>query len=340
MVLLFHILQHLGFDGIPYASLAVDFFFMLSGFVVSFAYEQRLRDGILNFKSFLLVRLVRLYPLAFLGISAGIVLGFVAVVLKGDVAAWAVVKAGFLGLLLLPSYVFPQWSTAYPFNMASWSLTFEFFTNIVFALFIFRFGTRLLACCVAVFAVGLTILAIVHHGINSGYDQGNFFGGFVRVLFPFFAGVLLHRLKPEQRPRPRLALALALLFPLPFFLPLDYRGLPCLPYVFVFFPIWIYLGSASIAGPRLTRACRFLGAMSYPVFILQDPILRLAEEFLKHHHLALKAEIVFAVGLYLAVYCVAYAARSLYDVPVRAYLRRLLGMSRPRAASALSSAAD
>ncbi|MCB8876316.1 acyltransferase family protein [Acidisoma silvae] len=328
IVLLFHVLQHLGYNGIPYTSLAVDFFFMLSGFVISFAYEDRLRAGDMSFRGFMRVRLVRLYPLAFLGISAGIALGFLAVVMKGDVSAVDVTKAGILGLLLLPSYVFPQWSTAYPFNMASWSLTFELFTNVVFAAIIFRISLRKLAVCVGVFAIGLVILAVVHHGIDSGYDQDNFFGGFVRVLFPFFAGVMLCRIRPAtQRVMPKQAWVMALLFPLPLFLPLGYHGLICLPYLFVFFPVWIYVGSARIGGTALMRICKFLGAMSYPVFILQDPILRLGEEFQRRHHLSLKGDIVFGLVMYLSVYGIAYAARRLYDQPVRAWLRRRLTLT-------------
>jgi len=46
----------------PYRGyLAVDFFFMLSGFVLAHAYEERLRSGMKAWR-FMRTRIIRLYP--------------------------------------------------------------------------------------------------------------------------------------------------------------------------------------------------------------------------------------------------------------------------------------
>ena len=73
-VVVFHLGQvRLAPDLVPHGYLAVDFFFVLSGFVVAHAYEEALR-GSLSFRSFALRRAIRLYPLAILGATAGLAL--------------------------------------------------------------------------------------------------------------------------------------------------------------------------------------------------------------------------------------------------------------------------
>ena len=124
VVLTFHLVQQHDLTALPFAGLAVDFFYLLSGFVVAFAYEQRLQSGAMGLTSFALVRITRLYPLILLGTTVGIALALLATTFKHSVTYQQVALSGTLALLLLPSYVFPQWETAYPFNMASWSLTF------------------------------------------------------------------------------------------------------------------------------------------------------------------------------------------------------------------------
>ncbi len=197
VVLFYHLVQQhdLTATAFPFANLAVDFFYMLSGFVVAFAYEQRLQSGAMGFLSFAKVRIVRLYPLILLATSAGIALGFLAAAVKHDVTFQQIVLAGTLALLMLPSYVFPQWDTAYPFNMASWSLTFELFVNALYCAIAPRLTNRRLIQLTACSAVVLAWVALMNHGVSGGYSQKNFAYGFGRVLFPFFAGVLLYRIQ-------------------------------------------------------------------------------------------------------------------------------------------------
>jgi peptidoglycan/LPS O-acetylase OafA/YrhL len=132
VVLLFHIAQQHRVTVLPRADLAVDFFYILSGFVVAYAYDERLRSR-MTFRGFMAVRLIRLYPLLFAGVGAGIGLAVLSSVVDGTPTLADIALAGALGLVLLPSYVFPQWTTAYPFNMAAWSLFFEFFVNALYA---------------------------------------------------------------------------------------------------------------------------------------------------------------------------------------------------------------
>jgi peptidoglycan/LPS O-acetylase OafA/YrhL len=327
-VLGFHLVQQHEETGLPFAGLAVDFFYMLSGFVMAFAYEHKLRTGAMDLKSFAWTRVVRLYPLLLLGTSTGIALALLAAATKGGMTYQQIAVSGLLSLLLLPSYVFPQWSTAFPFNMASWSLSFEVFASAVFAVIAPRLTTRVLIATVGVSALLLVGVAIRHGSIYGGYDQDNFGYGFGRVLFPFFAGVLIFRLR--RRPRHAPLLAFGLFAATVAFLTIP-GGTPdrmTLLGAMLVLPAVIFLGAALDVGPRLSRAFRFAGNLSYPLYILQSPILLVGQEALKHVHLGTAGLWLFGLAEAGVILGVAFAALVLFDVPIR---RAIRGRSAARA---------
>jgi peptidoglycan/LPS O-acetylase OafA/YrhL len=210
VVLSLHLVQQHDLTVLPFAGLAVDFFYMLSGFVVAFAYEQRLRDCTMGLASFALVRIARLCPLLYLGTAGGIAIALFAAIFKGSVTCEEVAISGVLAFLLLPSYVFPQWESAFPFNMAGWSLTFELFVNALYGVIAPSLTSRRLVKWIACSAVVLIWVAVMNHGIAGGNNQNNFACGFGRVMFPFFAGVLLYRFRFPQRMAPRVGLVVIL----------------------------------------------------------------------------------------------------------------------------------
>ena len=154
--------------------LAVDFFFILSGFVVGYAYDDRWRKrpgnasgvcGGMGIKDFLKRRLVRLHPMVMLGA----VLGAVTFLIQGSVQ-WdgthvpfgAVMLAMLLGMFLIPAYPGAPYEVRgnnemYPLNGPSWSLFFEYIGNILYALVLRRLSTRSLAVVVAVSGLGLAL---------------------------------------------------------------------------------------------------------------------------------------------------------------------------------------
>ncbi len=306
----------------PYTRLSVDFFYVLSGFVVAYAYEKRLQAEAMDIKTFLLVRTKRLYPLIFLGTGCGIVLAILAALTKKTVSMHEVLEAGALGLLVLPSFVIPRWPTAYPFNMASWSLTFEAFVNVVYGLIAKRLSDRLLVVVIALSSLALVWLAYADHGINGGNNQRNWAFGFVRVIFPFFAGVLVYRFRPS--PRHSSAASIALLVGLPALLFADWPGYNFMSVVYVtmLFPAVVFVGSAVQASSRISAFCTFAGALSYPVYILQAPVLRLGDEAGKHVHLSGVRLTAFDVAEAGAVIAVAWLGLRFFDQPIQELLRR------------------
>lgn len=330
VVLSLHLVQQHDLTALPFAGLAVDFFYMLSGFVVAFAYEQRLQNGTMSLTAFAGVRIARLYPLVFLGTAAGIALGFLAAAFKDSVTYQEIARSGALALLLLPSYVFPQWDTAYPFNMAAWSLTFELLVNALYGVLAPRLTSRRLVTLVGCSAVILVFVALMNHGIAGGSSQKDFAYGFGRVLFPFFAGVLLYRFRLPQRMASRAGLGIILALLGLLLVPAHEAGLASLLYVLVFFPMIVAGGAAVMVGPRLARACRLGGELSFPLYILQGPVLRIGEELLKHWHFGLLGSYLFGMGEAGIVAVVAYLALRYFDKPLQRYFK-----FRIRAADAL-----
>jgi peptidoglycan/LPS O-acetylase OafA/YrhL len=326
VVLSFHLVQQHDLTALPFAGLAVDFFYMLSGFVVAFAYEQRLRGGTMGLVSFAWVRIARLYPLALLGTLAGIVLGLLAAAFKDSITYQQLALGGTLALLLLPSYVFPQWETAYPFNMATWSLTFELFVNALYGVIAPRLTLARLITLIAGSAVVLVWVALMNHGIAGGNNQSNFGYGFGRVMFPFFAGVLLYRAKRPQRMAPRVGLGLILALAGLLLAPAGEAVVVSLVYVLLLFPAIIATGAAVEVGPKLTRACRLGGELSYPVYILQAPVIRIGHELLKHMHVGLFGACLFGIAQAIIVTIIAYFCLKLYDDPIQKYFK---GRTRP-----------
>jgi peptidoglycan/LPS O-acetylase OafA/YrhL len=70
-VMLLHFASLNGLSWMPRAWIAVDLFFILSGFVLMHSYSQKITDGRLNFLAFFKIRLIRLMPLYLVGLVLG-----------------------------------------------------------------------------------------------------------------------------------------------------------------------------------------------------------------------------------------------------------------------------
>ena len=191
--------------------LAVDFFFLLSGFVLSYAYDGRLRSisaaQRLSFGSFLRRRIIRLHPMLLLGL----VWGAVAFVLQGSVqwdgtavSSICVIIALLTSLVLIPAW--PGCPTEvrgngemFPLNGPMWSLFFEYVASILYGVVLHRLSTKVLYLLALLFAGGLSAFALCnlsetyHIGVGWTLAGMNFPGGLLRVLFSFTMGMCLQR---------------------------------------------------------------------------------------------------------------------------------------------------
>jgi peptidoglycan/LPS O-acetylase OafA/YrhL len=322
-----------GFVG--HAWMAVDFFFLLSGFVIASAYEARLQGG-LPVLDFLRARFIRLYPLIALGMLLGLIYPLGRIVGDDDAAPSLAALAACLGrgLLLLPSLTSdPVGSGLFPLNGPTWSLFFELVANLAYVLMARRLSTPLLATIVIV--CGLLVATLPFRaGLDAGAQASGFWWGLARTGFGFFAGVLLFRLRGLWQSRVPRAPVWLLAGPLIaiFATPLGKPWTPAFELVVVLlaFPLLLMVAAQTPASGRLGAACTLSGELSYPIYALHYPLL-----------VAIGAAVTgflappwLGVVTYAVVLVVCWAGWRAYDIPVRAWLTRV---SRPRRDAATAS---
>jgi peptidoglycan/LPS O-acetylase OafA/YrhL len=319
-VVSFHAPEYFGMLTMHSAYLSVDLFFILSGFVLSHAYGAKLAEG-MSFRAFMSARIARLYPLYLLSILVSIP-AFLIWLRTGQVMPLAGAAILISALAFLPSPIDRAgFGILYPLNGPAWSLGFELAANALFALTTRYLTTRRLAVLVAVFA-GLLIAASLSHGsLDGGVTWASAYVAGARVLFGFFAGVLLYRLRLPAPQLSPLFLLLALLAVLAIVPPAPVRWLYDSIAALLAFPVLIACGARSEpGGTRTTWLFETGGAISYAVYVLHIPALRwlrFARELPLIRDIALPLlALLFVVGLLF----VAHTATRL-DILVRKRLQ-------------------
>jgi peptidoglycan/LPS O-acetylase OafA/YrhL len=312
---------------LPGRYLAVDFFFALSGFVLAHVYGARLSGG-MTMPSFLRVRLIRLYPLYLFATIAGALILF-ASLYKGWVEApWTEVVATLLfGAALLPT---PQglavFGSPFPLNGPAWSLFFELLVNVVYALLAPRLTARLILVLLAVSGAALIVTAFWFGRLDVGFLWSNFAGGFPRVAFAFFAGVMVYRWRATWT-APALPAWVCVAAMLAIFaMPAQgvWRPVFDLTAAMVLFPLLIaFAANARSAGPML-RTYATMGLLSYGIYVLQVPVrdwsYLLLDKFAPGVELLGIWRVLIVTGATVAAAAVLH---MVYDLPARRFLARL-----------------
>ena len=251
-----------------YAYLAVDFFFMLSGFIMARTYEARLAEGY-GAGRFFRARTLRLWPT--MAIGALLALPF-AWRDHPDMATF--LKIVIPNLLLLPSFAVTE---LFGLNVPAWSIFFELVANAVHGLLLCRLRTPVLAgLCVGLLAA-LTACARHFGSLDLGSHQDNAVGGLARVAFTYTMGILLWRWFGDRPPLPVPPLlafaAMPVVFSLSHWLVRDYWGLD-LGFVVIGCPLILWGGLRQRAFGRIAAAA---GAWSFPLYAVHYPLLLGAE---------------------------------------------------------------
>jgi len=183
--------------------LAVDFFFVLSGFVVGYAYDDRW--GKMSVGGFFRRRLIRLQPMVLMGMVIGAICFYfqdsVLWPAIHTIPVWKMLLVMLIGFTLIPlpiSMDIRGWQEMHPLNGPGWSLFFEYIANIMYGLFIRKFSKTALSILVAIAGIALIQLAVTNSNgdIIGGWslESSQLRVGFTRLMYPFFAGLLLSRL--------------------------------------------------------------------------------------------------------------------------------------------------
>jgi peptidoglycan/LPS O-acetylase OafA/YrhL len=318
---------------INHGYLAVDFFFLLSGFVVAYAYDDRWdRMSVLGFFK---RRLIRLQPMVVMGSVIGAALfafqDYSIFPKYGNSSFFHVVIVMVLGFVMIPlpkSADVRGWDEIYPLNGPAWSLFYEYVANALYALGVRKLSNRSLGILVALSACALIYLAVFgpRGDLIGGWalDASGIQIGLSRVMFPFFAGVLLMRLGGGIRVPYAFAVSSALLIValcLPRFGGTDHlwlNGLYEAGCVIVLFPLIVAIGAGDRAadGPSV-RLARFFGALSYPLYITHYALIYIFTGWAVDRKIPAAQGAVMGIGVFMATVVIAYACLKLYDEPVR-----------------------
>nr|WP_199226904.1 acyltransferase [Opitutus sp. ER46] len=327
--------------------LAVDFFFMLSGFVIGYAYDDRWSRMTLG--DFARRRLIRLHPMIIMGMIIGAIAFYFSagpLFPKIDqVPVWQLLLVMLIGCTLLPvprAWDIRGWQEMHPLDGPAWSLFFEYIANVLYALFLRRASKMVLSILTVLAGVALVHLAVTsrHGDVIGGWalSPHQLRIGFTRLLFPFLGGLLLSRVaRPGRIPHAFLTASLLLVVVLswPRVGGKEYLWLNGVYDSFVIigvFPLIVYLGACGdrtegIAG----RACRFLGDLSYPLYITHYPLIYVFTAWVVEAKLTLSEAWPLCLLVLAASIVIAHVCLRLYDLPVRAWLAARGGARRAKA---------
>jgi peptidoglycan/LPS O-acetylase OafA/YrhL len=300
--------------------LAVDLFFILSGFVITYSYGDKIKQG-LTFKDFLVARFLRLWPLMALGLTLGLAasaLHHFWVAPDGGLAA-EVIAAFFFNLAFLP-YISETTQVTYgdvivyddlfPLNAPAWSLFFEMLIGLVYFGFV-AFTKKTESIVVA--AVGMASYALCLVLLGWGHTL-NFLESFPRFIGEFFLGGVVCTYRNVVRLQSKLpAAALAVLVALSFCY--AFPGSRILSATLLYPAFVLFASKVEVSGAA-AKACDILGSISYPLYILHMPLYRMLYDAfdLGVHSVYGRA----AIGVIVITPFMYVAARL--DARVRAYL--------------------
>lgn len=324
-VVVFHFMEWVHTDlsknFIGHGFLAVDFFFCLSGFVIGYAYDDRIaKMGVLEFfKS----RAIRLHPL----VIAGSVLGLLAFLFDpfgGHPELYntgKIILAFLCSVLLIPLPVMvDRGFNLFSFNAPSWSLFWEYVANIVYALILHKIKRGYLVLLTLIAAVAISMVGYRSGNLLGGWSGPTFWDGSARISYSFLAGLLIYRsnwIIKNKLGFTGLAILLSLAFIMPFS---EWNWLSEPLVVLFYFPLLVALGAGATLKPGLRKVCTFSGKISYPLYMTHYAVLWMFGNYYTSHKPG-NTELTFVItaGLILLVGA-AYLVMALYDIPVRKYL--------------------
>ena len=324
---------------INHGYLAVDFFFLLSGFVIGYAFDDRWRS--LTVGGFFKRRLVRLQPMVVMGMVIGAVcFYFQASAMWPTIhttPVWKLLLIMLIGCTLIPvplSMDIRGWQEMHPLDGPAWSLFFEYIANILYALFIRKFSRKALSVLVILAGVALIQYAVTSESgdVVGGWslDALQIRIGFTRLMYPFFAGLLLSRTAKLTQIKNAFIWS-GLLLVVVFFMPriggqghLWMNGLFESLTIILVFPFVVYMGaSGELTGKLASRICKFFGDISYPIYITHYPLIYIYTGWVRDHkNVSLGQALPYALATFFGAVVIAYACLKLYDEPVRQWLQR------------------
>lgn len=315
--------------------LAVDLFFLLSGFVIAYAYSKKLSTGLISVKDFVLIRLIRLYPVFFLSFALCVVIMIAKLILKPNP------NDTFDSLLLtvsLTAFILPSGFSAddllFPMNGPYWSLFFELIINFIYALFRPLLSPPVLVAVVCFFGSVLLTSALYHGSLDIGFtwSLSSAIAGFSRAAFGIFFGILMYQqghLLPKLPKSPFFPLMAIILTGGVLMSPSAGGANPWIDLLSVtlIFPLCVIIASHA-EKTKLDGLLLTLGSASYPIYVFHYPLGH-AVAFVSK---GLEATLApyGGIAFVLCLIPIAIWIEKIYDIPLRQWLTTRFLRSTPR----------
>jgi peptidoglycan/LPS O-acetylase OafA/YrhL len=301
--------------------MAVDLFFVMSGFVLALSYENRLLSGMSPI-GFFRLRILRLWPLMAVGVAIGALVEWPA--LEPARLGMLVVR----GLLLIPQVGDPgdPGLKLFVLNFPAWSLFCELLVNLAYACMARMLGSRALMLLILA-SLGCLLLEVARHGsFEFGAWAANNLSGLVRAIFPFFLGVGLARLwRFDLLPRIAVSPWLAIgAFGAACMVPTSGAATVLLETAIslLLIPAMVVAGISANPEGRTRAACEWLGRVSYPIYILQSGFVigfrRMIPGGMDAWSLG---EAIVMMMTFASVIIVAWIAEAHLDAPLQRWIK-------------------
>ncbi|SER33981.1 acyltransferase family protein [Pedobacter rhizosphaerae] len=316
---------------IAHAHLAVDFFFCLSGFVIAYAYDHKLKQ--LGLALFMKLRLIRLHPLVIIGSVIGLLV-FVYDPFSNLYQAYADrTPLMFITSCLMIPYplVHERYFNLFHLNPPTWSLFWEYIANMVYALVLIRLRNKAMWALVGIAAVAICYESFHAGSLAVGWGGDNIVGGGIRVAYSFLAGILVYRSNWVIKSRLgflSIGLFLIAVFVIPF--SEKTNAVVDILLVLFYFPFLIALGAGAQLKKRFSKICKWSGEISYPLYVIHYPFIWLFMSYVeqtKPNMQQMSGMIIFGV---LALITLAYGILVFVDIPIRNYLKKVWIKDSPR----------
>ncbi|WDF55048.1 acyltransferase family protein [Mucilaginibacter sp. KACC 22063] len=314
---------------IGHGFLAVDFFFCLSGFVIGYAYDDRISK--IGLGQFFKSRLIRLHPLVFLGSVLGLIT-FLFDPFGGNLSAYSpgrILLLFITSVLLIPFPVMnDRANNLFGLNAPAWSLFWEYIANIIYALVLCRLNRKWLIPLVIIAAGSICYVAYRSGSVMGGWGGPSFWDGSARISYSFLAGLIIYRFNLIIK-NPLGFIGMGILLLLTFLMPFGKWNWLTEPFVvLIYYPLIVALGAGTVSG-GLKKLCNFSGEISYPLYMTHYCVLWMFGNYYasqKPDSTTLALVIVSSIIL-LVVF--AWLVMTFYDKPVRRFLT--LKFNRPQA---------
>jgi len=307
-------------------TLAVDLFFLLSGFVIAYAYLGKLDDHEITPLQFMKIRIIRLYPVYFISIILALSCSIISLSAGKDAHALCkqTVFVAILTAFFIPSRT-PGEIFLFSINKPYWSLFYEIIINGVFS-FSNKFFKKSIYLYIAFLVTGLLFarMAMKYQTSNIGMAiiRASVIGGICRSFFGICYGVILYRYRSRLLPiiarwiSPWTALCFVTLV---LFSPSinHFDGFIDFIAIVLIFPISI-LAMSKVYQSRADKVLFALGSISYPLYLLHYPFVKLLNNtgasWISSH--APWTGILFVI----LTSFISYWVEKAYDIPIRKYL--------------------